>query len=124
MAALQGGFSFLSFQSQRLSQLIYQPLNTPAFIQHGTKLHLESERGQARQEIFQLVLKILLNEEIGVVESGGDHLLVAIGNGIQELVIAIAHTYEVWQKATIRFTDGEIALVFFHYRDQHFRRQA
>ena len=120
----QGGFFFLSLQAQRFSQLVHQPLDPAAFIQHRTQLHLEGERGEARQEILELVLKILFNEEISVGEPGSDDLRVPVCHGIQMLFITVAHPHEIRQQAAIRFTDGEIALVLFHHRNQHLRRQA
>ena len=101
-----------------------QALDAPGFVQHRTQFGLEDQRAQARQEILQLVVQVLVDEKGRVGIAGADNLLVAVRDNIQVLVVPVAHGDKDRQQAPFGGLGREVALVLLHYRDEHLGRQA
>ena len=72
-------------------QVIHQRHDALGLIQHRAQLELESKPRQFRQVSFQRLLYVLTHEIGRVGKAGADDVLVALGDQVEALLIAVAH---------------------------------
>ena len=94
----------------RGSELLY----ALGLLQHAAELLLECHVGETATELFQRNLEVLVVEELGVVETGAHHALIAVYDGIGALGTTIANHHELACQIALAVVDGEIALIGQH----------
>ena len=91
-----------------------QILDALRLLQDAAQLLLECDIGKTRAELLERDLKILVIEELGIVESRTHHALVTVDDGFGACGATVAHHDKLARQGTRCVVDGEIALVGEH----------
>ena len=83
-------------------------------VKHRAELLLEPDVGQTLHVGLEGELEVLLVEELGIVETGADHALVAVGDYLAAGRVAVGHQQKMVRQVSVGVIEWEVALVGKH----------
>ncbi|MNK95100.1 hypothetical protein D3C87_1153250 [compost metagenome] len=96
--------------------------NALGLVVDAAEFFLEHHVLQAQVEVFELLLLVLLEEELGVGQAWANHFLVTGDDLLRVFAFDVGHGNETWQQLAVGIQQAEVLLVVLHGGDQGFLR--
>ena len=91
-----------------------EALHALGLLAHRAELLLEGDLLELGQVGLERLLQVLLVEELGVVETGANHTLVAVDHGVGDGRVGVGNHHEGAREPAVLVVGGEVALVGEH----------